>query len=389
MFKPKDLSSMKFNINEEYVSKEFAQKLARKIRSIIDDYKLLKGNKLNGDEKDRLQVIYDKLKYGYSGKAKMPIKNWRRFGPFYHIILQLPKDHGKCSFQFRKNTISEYKKAIKPMMENLFGGPKVNRLGIYFRVHPQCRDDREPEFHFHVVLSKVKYDMEDAPFMDIFTNVPREDKPIYAMYLLSNSLMLNKKDLREWVELKWREVINEITEMKVDRNHPNLVYVTSRDRQTEKDRKDIAEYVIRPELHIFKDVNVFDDKSSGRVVIEYEGDDFGSIPFRMSFAPAIFARRYLLLPNKALKGMRWCAMGFFHHKSIFMPAIDSILKLSVPDSTSPKGKCGFLDLHISDIQERALEFRQCFDSGDKAGLHKLVMEYRQHLNPSWAEDQLD
>jgi hypothetical protein len=357
---------------------------------------------------------------------------------FWHIIFALPhkaKGRGR-GFSAQDRVIKRYKEEIDSLIRSVLGEDGKYVLGYQIRPHYGFKDSQAAEIHFHVTISKVCILADDKPYAKTLESLPVKDRPIHALYLLSESMTYRPDELAAMFKDGWLKAIGRVARLKKSdlkkgegkygdcNNQSNmtavveemelegrgddsgedddsdddedsederifqkckellgdklpLITVVTRPRQNRHDRYKLAKYTANQAAHTFRHIRPrLIDGHPDLIRIEYIDGDSGNVTGIYIMDAIEFIKQYLLKPNRASQ-LRHFGKGFMHSLSSFAPAVDYILKLGLrpKDSDSDNKPRRFIDLPIQHIRSRAKEFREAYLSGDNARLQVIKDQY--------------
>lgn len=141
--------------------------------------------------------------------------------------------------------------------------------------------------------------------------------------------------------------------IKTPEAHRPLVHVSWKPGQDGYDRLYAEKYKANNATKTFKYLRAY-PSGPGKVLLVYLSKDLTTEVRKRTVSVVEFVKRFLLEPNRSVLGMRWTAYGFLG-RSRFAPVVEAARKLYVNHNGE---RVRFLDLHIEEIQARALAFRE-------------------------------
>lgn len=323
---------------------------------------------LNQSQIGKLNEFARALEFNCTSRYRQVIKGFTRFGPFYHICLQFPCNHGEYDFSYHRLLVLKYKRIVSRLIENLFPDYKI---GYYIKASRQQTDTRMPETHFHIVLSSIRYRKEDISALDRWKGLPEKAKPYHALWFLTDPIMLSLSELTDLIEEKWSTAIEQDTCIKISKQQKSLVCVTGYEAQTIADRFWVAHYIGNQALYTFSKYKSLTIARDGKVALK--GKATGSKP--MVMPQRDFVIQYLINPISHIS-VQFRGRGFLNGRSTFAAVTDAVARLYLKcEHSKDKPSRYLLDLPLSKIKERALAFRTTFDTGDDISLRKLMSQY--------------
>lgn len=323
---------------------------------------------LDSKEIKLLERSVNALSRDCTGPIRKLIAGLSRLGPFYHISLWFPIEHGDHRFLYRRSYVRKYKNLLVEMLEGLFPGYKI---GYYFRVVYQACFGNYPEMHVHIVLSRILYRISDKEELKTFTGA----RPHQCIHYHTDLIMLSAEQMEEFMELPWRTVIEKGTGLEVTSETP-LSYVTENDGQTILDRHDALRYVANQHLHTFRRVESFEFANDGKVCIQFAAHDNGVIPERLVLSQREFVLKYMINPMRTF-GIQFRGRGFLCSRAAFAKVGDAAARLVLDEPCEDgESKQFFYDLPVADIHKRAAKTRRYLETGSARRLRRIDAQYK-------------
>lgn len=325
---------------------------------------------LDGGEIRLLNLSINSLSHNCIAPTRQIIKGMPRLGPFRHICLWFPRNHGNHFFSYERDAVRAYKNIVVEMLTSLFPG---HQIGYYFRTAYQPSDGTMPEMHIHIILSSILFRLDDYEYLETFKKLEAKERPYHALYFLTEPIMYST-DLAAFIEPLWRAAIKEATGRKV-KSEQSLVSVTGKNGQTILDRYYALRYVSNQARHTFSKVKKLSLAKDGKIVIEFK-PHYGITPKPFAMLQGDFVRMYLIKPMRTF-GVQFRGRGFLCGRSSFAQVADaaSRLVLNNPGEEGERRKFLF-DLPVAKIKERAIAARRCLERGDAKGFKHIRAQYR-------------
>jgi hypothetical protein len=398
---------------------------SRSIRSCFD-----------GETRNRLNDIYYNIEwFNFTGLYKQPLKRRERYMQFWHLILCCPHKTEGYAFSVQDRVVARYKEEIDLLIRHTLGENGKYVLGYQIRPHFGFKDSQAAGVHFHCTISKIRIPLADKQYAKNLSKLPEDERPLHALYLLSESMTYRQDELAGMFRDGWLRVISKISKMSlrelmkqerqgqglvrdgeeedeisdggddaddgddsaentIDRHRELLgdlpiVTATSKPGQNSHDRDKLAIYNANQAAHTFRHIRpkLINDRP-GQIRIEYMDADGNPTGKGFTMNAIKFICQYLLTPNRSRK-LRHFAKGFMHSRSPFAGAIDALQRLAIRPNEGGEGDDSggkskrVIDLPIQFIRSRAIEFRNAYLSGDAARIQAVKDQY--HVLPAMAE----
>lgn len=302
-----------------------------------------------------------------TGPVRKPIAGLPRLGPFYHICCWFPVEHGDHRFLYDEDSVHKYKELIVKMMDGLFPGYKI---GYYFRIAYQACFGNYPEMHVHIVLSRIRYRMDDKEELRTFTSTRAHQSIRYHIA----PIMFSTGRMKELLEPIWRTVVEEGTGRRVTSETP-LVQVTGKDGQTIFDRYKVLRYVANQHLHTFENVELLSATNGGKVSIQFMSRN-GSAPKKLILPQREFVLTYIINPMRTF-GIQFRGRGFLCSKAAFAKVGDAAARLVLDEPyEAGEPRQFFYDLPVKDMRKRAAKVRQYLETGNAKALRRIDSQYK-------------
>lgn len=321
--------------------------------------------KLEPNEIKLLMRSVNALPNNCTGPVRKPIAGLLRLGPFYHICLWFPVEHGDHRFRYERDFIQKYKDIVEEILPALF--PEY-QIGYYFRIAYQACYGNYPEMHVHIALSKIRYRKDDKG--KTFDSL----NPCHSLYSHIDPIMLSNEQMENLIEPIWQTAIKNATGRKVT-SKTSLVTVKGKDRQTILDRHDNLRYIANQHLQTFRNVTSLSLANDGKVVIKFKPRN-GTIPKPLILSQSKFVRRYMIMPMQTF-GIQFRGRGFLCGNAAFAKIGNTAAKLVLNRPRKKnKPRKFFYDLSVENICKRAMSVRQSLDAGDIEGFRNITTKYR-------------
>ena len=307
-----------------------------------------------------------------TGPIRKMIKGLPRLGPFHHICLWLPVDHGDFRFVYERDQVLGCKDSVVEMLSSLF--PEY-QIGYYFRVAYQANSYAHyPEMHVHIALSRIRYLLDDRKYLEVFKYQTRDEQAYYSLFFHADLIMPSADDMKGIIEPRWRMALKEATGREVT-SSASLVTVTGKEGQTILDRYSILRYIANQHLHTFQRVQSL-SLSGGKVVMDFHPNVVGGTPPpSLALWPRDFVRKYIIRPMQTF-GVQFRGRGFLHGGAAFAKVGDAAAKLVLAKLREGDERNAFLyDLPTEDIQRRSVKARRRLETSDLEGFERITKKY--------------
>lgn len=274
-------------------------KITKPILKILDINKTQIHNELRSDERSALASIRNYLEHGNAGRSRPGFKNKARLGSFVFISLDFPSFDKNTIPKFHNKTLKKYKYVLVKSIKNMFGEDGRYVIGFQLQVHAQSKDDRNPEFHFHLILSRVRFKTSDQYAVPVFNALSDLDKKQYSLFFLTDPLMDDADTIASSIEPMWREIIKNISRISVPENSLPLVTVSTKEQQDFADRKRVAKYVANNAKHTFRKLRAKPGNKDGDVVLSHLAAGIETVNGRKTMTETIFGSNFDVMEKEA------------------------------------------------------------------------------------------
>lgn len=324
---------------------------------------------LNSQQIKILTTVVRSLYKDCTAPTRRVFKGFDRLWQFYHIILMLPAGHGEHRFSYRTDLAKRYKDIIAKMIQGLFPG---YQLGFYLRDAKQTTDTRNPELHFHVLLSAMKIRKTDADSLEWFKSLDDRDKPYYALYFFQNPIVRSTEKMRELIEPVWREEIEAATRRKIRDDQEALVSVTKSERQKIDDSHAATKYINNQAQHTFRNIMAVTSQGYGKVRVVRKPQK-GKQGTARVYSEREFVINFLIEPLQRLD-IGYRARGNLATRAKFSPIIDAASKLAIPTVYQNEATKFISERPVREIRELSREFRKCVRAEDEKGIQRIISQ---------------